>query len=107
MGKERTNYASQNKKLSEMEPVKETKVEAVEEKTEKAPRFKSYAAKVTGCANLNVRKEPSLNAEVLNVIAVGTEVTVTGNKNGWVSVKVGDTLGWCMENYISMAVSLK
>ena len=55
---------------------------------------------VTGGA-LNLRKEPSLNAQVLKQYPSGTWMTVISEENGWSKVKVDGREGFVMSKYLS------
>ena len=55
---------------------------------------------VTGGA-LNLRKEPSLNAQVIKQYPNGTWMTVIGEENGWSHVKVDGREGYVMSKYLS------
>jgi Bacterial SH3 domain len=51
---------------------------------------------------LNVRAEPTTDAEVLTVLERGTEVAVTDGKTGsWVQVVHADDFGWVKDDYLS------
>ena len=53
-------------------------------------------------AALNVRSGPSLDAEVLTVLARGTKVGVTGETDGsWVQIIYDDTVSWVSGDYLS------
>ena len=60
---------------------------------------------VTECAKLNVRKEPSADAEVLTTILLGAEVKVDifESTNGFYKVCTGAGVeGYCVEKYINI-----
>ena len=57
--------------------------------------------RVTASA-LNVRKEPSGDAEVIAQVKKGTELGVLQDEDGWVKVRVGDGgIGWVAARFVS------
>lgn len=78
------------------EAVDET-VEAVEEVVEEKPVKKIVKGKVFNCGGLNVRKAPSLNAEIVASLAPGTEIIIedSGNKEWYKTPS-----GFVMKAYI-------
>lgn len=76
-------------------PVEETK-EEVEEET-------LGIGVVTDCLKLNVRKQPSKDAEVLKTIDALTEVVILKEVNDFyeVALKTGES-GYCMKKYIAV-----
>lgn len=53
-------------------------------------------------AGLNVRSGPSMDDEVLTVVARGTKVGVTGETDGsWVQIIYDDTVSWVSGDYLS------
>lgn len=59
---------------------------------------------VTNCHRLNIRKEPSLNAEILRAISKGDVVGILDGQeaNGWLPVILSDgTKGYTMKDYIN------
>lgn len=62
------------------------------------------AGTVTNCSRLNIRKEPSLEAEILRVIKKGDDVEILDELtvNGWLPVLLSDgTKGYTMKDYIN------
>ena len=62
------------------------------------------AGTVTNCSRLNIRKEPSLDAEILRVIKNGDDVEILDEStlNGWLPVLLSDgTKGYTMKDYIN------
>lgn len=62
------------------------------------------AGTVTNCSRLNIRKEPSLDAEILRVIKKGDDVEILDEStiNGWLPVILSDgTKGYTMKDYIN------
>lgn len=54
-------------------------------------------------ANVNMRQQPSMTADVLMVIPAGAKVTVTSNDGSWCGVKVGSVSGYVQTAYLSFA----
>ena len=61
----------------------------------------SVAVAAWTTSNLNLREQPNGNSTVLTVISKGTEMKKGTEENGWVQVKVGDTIGYVSTQYIS------
>lgn len=62
------------------------------------------AGTVTNCSRLNIRKEPSLEAEILRVINKGDDIEILDEStvNGWIPVLLSDgTKGYTMKDYIN------
>lgn len=59
---------------------------------------------VKGCMNLNVRKEPSIDSEILGAIPCDTELIIVDDKtDGWFEVNAkGIGIGFCMSKYITV-----
>ena len=59
---------------------------------------------VKGCMNLNVRKEPSMDSEILGAIPRDTELIIVDDETeGWYKVKAkGIEMGFCMSKYITV-----
>lgn len=129
MSKNYTNYSNKsvNKEVEKEqvvaeETVEEQVVEAVEENTEEAVEATVEETKeeevveetaaddetlgigvVTDCLKLNVRKQPSKDAEVLKTIDALTEVVILKEVNDFyeVALKTGES-GYCMKKYIAI-----
>lgn len=127
MSKNYTNYSNKsvNKEVEKEqvvaeETVEEQVVEAVEENTEEAVETPVEEATeevveeasdneildigvVTDCLKLNVRKQPSKDAEVLKTIDALTEVVILKEVNDFyeVALKTGES-GYCMKKYIAI-----
>lgn len=86
-------------------PVEEDVIE--EEKTEEikpAIYTVNKAGTVTNCFRLNIRKEPSVDAEILKVISKGDDVEIDDEStpDGWIAVILSDgTKGYTMTEYIN------
>ena len=90
------------------EPVILGPIEVIEEQTEEnKPAVILTEARpgvVTNCHRLNIRKEPSLNAEILRAISKGDVVGILDGQeaNGWLPVILSDgTKGYTMKDYIN------
>lgn len=127
MSKNYTNYSNKsvNKEVEKEqvvaeETVEEQVVEAVEENTEEAVETPVEEITeevveeasdneildigvVTDCLKLNVRKQPSKDAEVLKTIDALTEVVILKEVNDFyeVALKTGES-GYCMKKYIAI-----
>lgn len=128
MSKNYTNYSNKsvNKEVEKEqvvveETVEEQVVEAVEENTEEVVEATVEETKeevveeaaaddeilgigvVTDCLKLNVRKQPSKDAEVLKTIDALTEVVILKEMNDFyeVALKTGES-GYCMKKYIAI-----
>ena len=95
---------SQEAEVAEIKPDVETPpaeiVETVAEET-----LKPFIGVVSGCTQLNVRKEPKVGSEVLCVIKVKDEVTIdkTLSNTKWYAVITSDCIkGFCMKDYITI-----
>lgn len=127
MSKNYTNYSNKsvNKEVEKEqvvaeETLEEQVVEAVEENTEEAVETPVEETTeevveeasddeildigvVTDCLKLNVRKQPSKDAEVLKTIDALTEVVILKEVNDFyeVALKTGES-GYCMKKYIAI-----
>lgn len=127
MSKNYTNYSNKsvNKEVEKEqvvaeETVEEQVVEAVEENTEEAVETPVEETTeevveeasddeildigvVTDCLKLNVRKQPSKDAEVLKTIDALTEVIILKEVGDFyeVALKTGES-GYCMKEYIAI-----
>ncbi len=95
-----TTAATQEVKQAEVLPVE---TEAAEDKKQ--------AEEVTTCAvktmytdgKVNMRKEPSLDGELIKVLDENSEVTVTGYTNDWYRIKIDGESGYSMKKYLTEA----
>lgn len=126
MSKNYTNYSNKsvNKEVEKEtvveETVEEQVVEAAEENTEEAVETPVEETTeevveeasddeildigvVTDCLKLNVRKQPSKDAEVLKIIDALTEVIILKEVGDFyeVALKTGES-GYCMKKYIAI-----
>ena len=87
------------------EPVEEVVIEEEKaEETKPAVYTITKAGTVTNTHRLNIRKEPSLDAEIVKVISKGTDVEIVDEPtaDGWISVVLSDgTKGYTMKDYIN------
>lgn len=80
--------------------IETTKKTAAEKKpVEKKPVIKT--GKVVNCTKLNVRKEPSTDADIVTVIDNETEVKVLETVKDFVKVEFDSVTGYCVKKYIS------
>lgn len=101
----RKNYSKISTEGAKAKQAEETKVEStlepaepeVEEKVEIKPEVKKG---VVVCKNrLNIRKGPSLSAEIVDSLLNGKEVTICGEEGEF--YKIGES-EYCMKKYISI-----
>ncbi len=83
------------KKEKEKEPVEEV----VAEEKEELDDSKATAMKTT--ANVNLRKEPNTDSEIIKVISKGTELLKYSEENGWANVKVGEDVGYVSAEFLA------
>ena len=85
-----------------VEPAVEVKM--VEETVNTAPIPKTINGVVANCTKLNIRKEPSVHAEILGVVNVDSEMKIDMNKSNdkwfYVSTAVGID-GYCMRDFVN------
>lgn len=65
----------------------------------------SIIGRVSGCINLNIRKGPSKNSEVIAVVSVGAELIIASNSidKPWYHVTTeAGVKGFCMNEYITI-----
>ncbi len=56
----------------------------------------------TGTAFLNFRSAPSYSAKVLGIFYNGVPLKVTGEQNGWYSVRLNGVNGWVRSEYVNV-----
>lgn len=81
------------------EPVEDEVVESIQDE-----ELNTVTGVVSGCAKLNVREQPDLNAEIVCVISNGSEVVITMNETNGDFYKVCTAAGmegYCMKKFIS------
>lgn len=109
------NYSSisSTKPAEVVEPVEVKEEVKVEEPTPVAeqskpvikPEQKPLTGNVSGCAKLNVRKEPNKDAEVLAVINEGSEVIINKVKSTmdfYAVCTAAGIEGYCMKKFITL-----
>lgn len=99
------------KEAAEAKEVKEVKAEAKEEIKPEAPKkaeelketktpYKKYA-KVVGCTQLNVRKDPNVQASIIEILDAGAKVETYGTEKDFTKVHTQRGMnGFCMTEYL-------
>ena len=75
------------------------KEEADKEAEKELDDSKAVAMKTT--ANVNLRKEPNTDSEIIKVIPRGTELKKYAEENGWVKVKAGEDVGYVSVEFLA------
>ena len=57
---------------------------------------------VNGCAKLNMRVAPSVNAEIRGTLDLGAKVTILGEEGDFYKVGNPEDPDYCMKKYISV-----
>lgn len=83
------------KEEKEKEPVEE---DTVVDETEELDDSQAVAMKTT--TNLNFRKEPTTDSEIIKVIPKGTELKKYSEENGWAKVKDGEDVGYVSVEFL-------
>ena len=85
-----------------VEPAVEVKM--VEETVKTVPIPKTINGVVSNCTKLNIRKDPSVHAEILGVVDVDSEMKIDMDKSNdkwfYVSTAVGID-GYCMRDFVN------
>ena len=93
-------------KVEEPTPVvEEVKPEPAPVVEQPKPQPKPFTGNVTGCAKLNVRKEPNKEAEVVSVINEGSEVVINRIKSTvefYAVCTAAGIEGYCMKKFITV-----
>lgn len=79
-------------------------IEVIEEENKPAVYTVSKAGTVANCFRLNIRKRPSLEAEIVAVLSKDDDVEILDEStaNGWLPVLLSDgTKGYTMVQYIN------
>ena len=61
----------------------------------------SQAVAMKTTTNVNLRKEPNTDSEIIKVISRGTELLKYSEENGWVNVKVGEDVGYVSAEFLA------
>lgn len=73
--------------------------DANQENAEEEPEpIEAVTMKTT--TNVNFRKEPNTNCEIIKVISKGTELQKYAEENGWAKVKCGEEIGYVSAEYL-------
>ena len=79
-------------------------VKMVEETVKTVPIPKTINGVVANCTKLNIRKDPSVHAEILGVVNVDSEMKIDMDKSNdkwfYVSTAVGID-GYCMRDFVN------
>lgn len=84
--------------------IEEPIVEDVKEKVEEPKNVDKKFPKgvVTNCLQLNVRREPSMKAEILTIISALDEVRINSEQDDWYEVVLNNgTRGFCKKAFIA------
>lgn len=60
----------------------------------------SQAVTMKTTSNLNLRKEPTTDSEIIKVIPKGTELLKYSEENGWAKVKCGEDVGYVSAEFL-------
>lgn len=71
----------------------------VTEETEVLDDSQAVTMKTT--TNVNLRKEPNTDSEIIKVISEGTELKKYSEENGWAKVKEGEDLGYVSAEFLA------
>lgn len=92
---EKVEKEEKGKIEKEEEPVEEA---AVTEEKEELDDSQAVAMKTT--TNVNLRKEPTTDSEIIKVISNGTELLKYSEENGWAKVKDGEDIGFVSAEFL-------
>ncbi len=84
-------------KVSEKEELSEEVV--VTEEPEELDDSQAVPMKIT--TNVNLRKEPNTDSEIIKVISKGTELKKYSEENGWAKVKAGEDVGYVSAEFLA------
>ena len=98
---EEVKEAAEVKEVEKLNTPKEAETpKKVEAPKAVKPSAKKYA-KVVGCAQLNVRKEPYIQASVIEIVEAGAKVETDGTENIFTKVRTQRGMnGFCMTDYL-------
>ena len=89
--------ANQGNETREPEP---TQGEILKEEPQQEELDESQAVTMKTTTNVNFRKEPNTNCEIIRVIPRGTELQKYAEENGWAKVKCGEEIGYVSAEYL-------
>ena len=96
---EKKKVEKKKKEDKEKKPAEE--VADSEEKKEEEELDDSKAVAMKTTTNLNLRKEPNTDSEIIKVIPRGTELKKYAEENGWVKVKAGEDVGYVSAEFLA------
>jgi len=96
---EKGNKKKEDKDKKDKESVKE--VAGSEEKQEEEELDDSKAVAMKTTTNVNLRKEPNTDSEIIKLISKGTELSKYSEENGWAKVKVGEDIGYVSAEFLA------
>ena len=85
-------------------PAQTPVIDVVQETVDTVTLPETVTGTVVNCAKLNVRAEASANAEVVDVLAVNTEIEINVEKsnNEWFNVCTASGInGYCMRKFVN------
>lgn len=85
-------------KLTQTE--KTSVVETIEKEEEPDVLDDSQAVPMKTTTNVNLRKEPNTDSEIIKVISKGTELKKYSEENGWAKVKEGEDIGYVSAEFL-------
>lgn len=93
------NIKKEDKDSDEVAEAEATSADSVDVgETELLDDSQAVAMKTT--SNVNLRKEPSTDSEIIKVISKGTELKKYLEENGWAKVKCGEDVGYVSAEYL-------
>ena len=96
---EKGNKKKEDKDKKDKESVKEVADSEEKQEEEELDDSKAVAMKTT--ANVNLRKEPNTDSEIIKLISKGTELSKYSEENGWAKVKVGEDIGYVSAEFLA------
>ncbi len=81
----------------------ESKIEEQPVETESEPEPELEVGEsftyISSEVGLNLRKEPNVKSEVLEIIPYGTKITILDEENGWIQTEYNGSTGWVSTDY--------
>lgn len=97
------NYDVEEKTIEKEEPTEKVQEDSLPEVNIEGEKKTNYTGKVIGGLNLNVRKEPSANGEVIDTVRDGATVIITEEVNGeWYHITSPN--GYVMKRFVDVKV---